>query len=58
VELDRQPALMGTLDGFKVVGLAARERPDGSVELWVGVDDEYYGGTVRRLPASARAPRH
>jgi hypothetical protein len=57
VELDRGPALLGTLDGLKVEALAARERPDGSVELWVGVDDEHYGGTLRPLPASARASR-
>lgn len=57
VELDRRPALLGTLDGFKVEALAARERADGSVELWVGVDDEHFGGTLRPLPASARAAR-
>jgi hypothetical protein len=42
---------------LKVEALAARERPDGSVELWVGVDDEHFGGTLRPLPASARASR-
>jgi hypothetical protein len=57
VELDRRPALLGTLDGLKVEALAARDRPDGSVELWVGVDDEHFGGTLRPLPASARASR-
>ena len=50
VELDRRPALLATLDGLKVEALAARERAGGAVELWVGVDDEYFGGTIRPLP--------
>jgi len=50
VELDRRPALLATLDGLKVEALAARQRADGTVELWVGVDDEYFGGTIRPLP--------
>jgi hypothetical protein len=51
VELDAAPTLIGTLDGLKVESLAARQRPDQTVEIWVGVDDEYYGGTMRPLPA-------
>lgn len=56
VELDAAPELQGRLDGFKVEGLAARQLPDGAVELWVGVDDENYGGTIRRLPPRAVGP--
>ena len=55
VELDDEPELLGRLDGLKVEGVAAREGADGTVELWVGVDDENYGGTMRPLPPSARA---
>jgi hypothetical protein len=55
VELDAAPTLIGELDGLKVESLAARQRPDGAVEIWAGVDDEYYGGTMRLLPARAIA---
>lgn len=50
VELDAQPTLLARLDGLKVESLAAREMPGGPLELWVGVDDENYGGTIRPLP--------
>jgi len=50
VVLDPAPVQLAVLDGLKVESLAARERGHGIVELWVGVDDEYYGGTIRRLP--------
>jgi hypothetical protein len=50
VELDVQPTLLGTLDGLKVESLAVREEPGAPLELWVGVDDENYGGTMRPLP--------
>jgi hypothetical protein len=53
VVLDAVPSLIGVLDGLKVEALAAREREDGSVEIWAGVDDEFYGGTVRPLPPIA-----
>jgi hypothetical protein len=57
VVLDAAPTLLGVLDGLKVEGLAVRERPGEVPELWVGVDDENYGGTMRPLPArSAGAP--
>ncbi len=55
VDLDAAPTLIGALDGLKVESLAARQRPDGALEIWVGVDDEYYGGTMRLLPARAIA---
>ena len=51
VGLDAEPVLLGIFDGLKVESLAARERDDGTVELWAGVDDENYGGTMRPLPA-------
>jgi hypothetical protein len=55
VEIDEAPTLIGTLDGLKVESLAARDGADGALELWVGVDDEYYGGTMRLLPATRAA---
>jgi hypothetical protein len=51
VELDAQPTLLGRLDGLKVESLAAREMPGEPLQLWVGVDDENYGGTMRPLPS-------
>ncbi len=46
VEVDPAPTVLGTLDGLKVESVALRE--DGErVEIFVGTDDEYYGGTLR-----------
>lgn len=53
VILDATPTLLGVLDGLKVESLAVRERPGEPLELWVGVDDENYGGTMRPLPGRA-----
>ena len=53
LSLSPRPARLATLDGFKVESLALRERSQGAVEIFVGTDDENYGGTVRRVvPAS------
>jgi hypothetical protein len=48
VELDPVPTVVGTLDGLKVESVAIRDDGD-SVEVFVGTDDEYYGGTLRQL---------
>lgn len=56
VELFREPQHVGGLDGLKIEAVAAREREDGSVELWIGVDDEFYGGTIRPLPVRRGEP--
>lgn len=46
----RHPAQsLGTIDGFKVESLSVRERRPGLVELFIGTDDEHYGGTIRPL---------
>jgi hypothetical protein len=57
VSLDPEPTRLAILDGLKVESLAAREELGEPLELWVGVDDENYGGTLRPLPAKrAGAP--
>lgn len=49
VELDSEPTLLATVDGFKLESIASRD-VDGGIELFVGTDDENYGGTLRPLP--------
>ena len=49
VALDPEPSLLGTVDGLKVESVALREL-DGQTQLFIGTDDENYGGTLRRLP--------
>jgi len=51
VEVDPAPTVVGTLDGLKVESVALREDGEG-VEVFVGTDDEYYGGTLRQLPVA------
>lgn len=48
VVLDPVPTVLGVLDGLKVESVAIRERGGGR-ELFVGTDDENYGGTLRPL---------
>lgn len=43
--LDTQPLRLATLDGFKVESLAVRD-----FEVFAGMDDENYGGTLRLIP--------
>jgi hypothetical protein len=49
VEIDAEPRLLATVDGLKLESVAVREE-DGRVELFIGSDDENYGGTLRPLP--------
>ena len=49
VVLDAEPTVVGILDGLKVESVALRTRR-GTRELFVGTDDENYGGTLRPLP--------
>lgn len=51
VVLDPQPRVIAVLDALKVESLAVRERQDQR-ELFVGTDDENYGGILRLLPAT------
>ncbi|MEB3247132.1 MAG: hypothetical protein VKJ63_04645 [Synechococcus sp.] len=46
------PQLIATLDGVKVESLAIRQQTDGYPELFVGTDDENFGGTMRLIPLS------
>jgi hypothetical protein len=49
VELDPTPMLLASVDGFKLESIASRQ-VKGRIELFVGSDDENYGGTLRPLP--------
>ena len=48
VVLDTEPTVVGILDGLKVESVVLRTRR-GTRELFVGTDDENYGGTLRPL---------
>lgn len=50
VALFESPVLEGTMDGFKVESVAVREDEDHGFEIFVGLDDENYGATLRLLP--------
>ncbi len=50
VVLTEMPALVATLDGLKAESLAVVVAPDGTETLYVGTDDEDYGGALRPLP--------
>jgi hypothetical protein len=41
---------LGTLDGLKIESIAVRELEDGKKEVYIGSDDEHYGGIMRLLP--------
>lgn len=53
VILDPEPVLEGRLDGFKAESLAVVSDPENGRKLFVGTDDENYGGVLRLLPPSA-----
>lgn len=50
VTLLREPRRLATIDGFKVEALAACPSADGKERLFIGTDDEDYGGAIRPLP--------
>ncbi len=41
---------LATLDGLKVESIAVIETPSGEKRIYVGTDDEHYGGILRPLP--------
>jgi len=51
VTLLSKPKHMGSLDGMKVESVCVRQLPGQPTELFVGLDDENYGATLRKLPA-------
>jgi hypothetical protein len=50
VELEAGERL-ATLDGLKVESIAVRESEQGGKQLYIGTDDEHYGGIIRLLPS-------
>jgi len=51
VVLDAEPTVVSTLDGLKVESVTVRIDGEND-ELFIGSDDENYGGTLRPLPFS------
>ena len=49
VVLDAETTVEAVVDGFKTESVTIRENGNG-VELFIGTDDEDYGGTLRPLP--------
>jgi hypothetical protein len=50
VVLTPNPLRVATLDGLKAESLAIREHEGSGAEIFFGVDDENYGGTIRLVP--------
>ena len=48
IRLYTEPRQLAQLDGLKVEGVAVR-RTSGGIEIYVGMDDENYGGAVRQI---------
>lgn len=49
VDLNRNQRV-ADLDGLKVESIAISEVPGDSKKIYIGTDDEYYGGIIRLLP--------
>jgi hypothetical protein len=41
------------MDGFKIESVSIREDAEHGFQIFVGVDDENYGATLRLLPEPA-----
>jgi len=41
---------VANMDGLKVESISVRELKDGHKQLFIGTDDEHYGGIIRLLP--------
>jgi hypothetical protein len=52
VELQPSPDLVAFSDGFKIESLAILSDSDGNSALYIGTDDEDFGGVMRPLPAN------
>jgi len=44
---------LANLDGLKVESIAIREMPGSNKEIYIGTDDEHYGGIMRLLPGKS-----
>lgn len=44
--------MLATLDGLKVESIAVRESDKAGKQVYVGTDDEHYGGIIRLLPSA------
>jgi hypothetical protein len=51
VKLFNTPKRLATLDSLKVESISVRKLPGQDAEVFVGLDDENYGATLRKLPA-------
>ena len=49
VSLDESPSILGMVEGLKIESVAIRETDNG-IEIFVGTDDENFGGILRELP--------
>lgn len=49
VKLDKGKKL-ATMDGLKVESIAVHESQAGGKQVFVGTDDEHFGGIIRLLP--------
>jgi hypothetical protein len=47
---------LANLDGLKVESIAVRETSEGGKEVFVGTDDEHFGGIIRLLPGTHQVP--
>ncbi|MEO0795399.1 MAG: hypothetical protein AAFX93_09565 [Verrucomicrobiota bacterium] len=50
ITLYDDPVLEGIIDGFKSESIAIRETQADGLEIFVGFDDENFGGTIRQMP--------
>jgi hypothetical protein len=49
VVLDDEPSILAMVDSLKIESVAVRENGDG-MELFIGTDDENFGGILRQIP--------
>lgn len=51
IQLFQEPTCLSTTDGYKIESVAVRPASDdSSAQIYIGTDDENYGGTIRLLP--------
>jgi hypothetical protein len=50
VVLDEEPSILAIVDGLKIESVTVRENGNG-VEIFIGTDDENFGGILRQIPS-------